>query len=102
MITISFLEEIDGEPTSTPQNDVILAARRCPSVNELGPRGPEYFMPREALGLQTYAEAAAAEAKAQKKSAPAFSVIVNGMLLDKMRAEDGERPGNFDDFHFAA
>ncbi len=95
MITISFLEEIDGEPTSTPRNDIILAARRCPSVNELGPRGPEHFMPPQAqLGLQL--ATAAAPIQTQKK-APAFSVIINGMLLKAARP-DGDNAGG-DDFH---
>ncbi|MBL8630315.1 MAG: hypothetical protein JNM81_11835 [Rhodospirillaceae bacterium] len=98
MITISFLEDIDGEPTPSAHNDRVLDARHAAGYkalgcNELGPADPRYFMPPDAvqrdalmLGLQP-----AATPPAQKTQAPpAFTIIANGRLLNEI--DDGRIP----------
>jgi hypothetical protein len=94
MITISFLEEIDGEPTPTPQNDMVLTARQTQGYiargcNELGPADPRYFMPQDAL--QPRLAVNEGIVPNARKQAPAFTVIVNGRLLDDMD-DDGRVP----------
>ncbi len=95
MITISFLEEIDGEPTQTAQNDIILAQRQTQGylargVNELGPADARYFMPPEAINQPRIAVNEGIVANTGKRQAPAFTVIANGRLLDEM--DDGHIP----------
>ncbi|MBL8643509.1 MAG: hypothetical protein JNK21_06220 [Rhodospirillaceae bacterium] len=49
MITISFFEDIDGEPTDTPANRAALARHQARMGGELGAPGAAYYRPDAAL-----------------------------------------------------